>query len=937
MAASPIPAGGSIDGSMLDDIIGRLLNGGRANEGKQVQLSETEIRHICVEARRIFLSQPNLLHLRAPINVCALRFPKLGVAFLAGGLFPEPLGTGVTPRFCAVLRLWLLLAGGFSRELLWGWLISRVSLLAFPLPCAVDSREILMAETILYIVADLWEEEVGFLVRSFGEVFNGPRGGSSFLEVRGKSFKEKPLTINKGGLTNVKPVAPIVGKGKEIVVEGEFKSPKFLEILKANKPKGNLDSGASSSTALKISKQICFAKDDPVLQDNSIVFVRDEQMKDDRKVVRQCNSEDLNMCDQDPSALPSKNDTPGNVMPNVWNKKPNTRVDNLELGSFLMEDGKTVKLNAENEYENSKKLQNSLVVKVFGENIPFHVISIEIRRQWSRFAKFHLTMLGLDWVLCSFFDSVLWILFYLRDLGVDGKEVVDVVRREGDLSSHGLAAASVPGEVLVDGENVSQNLANSFSPVNGGVEMSKSGGLNSSSHILNVNKFNLLSVIGEVEDPFQMGGADKIVEVENLVVVEPGDGGSPKDVVEGINLLRLDVCGQCEGDSSFVKRKLANELKGLGPIKLFPRSRKIDLGSKGNWGDDPPHVLGMAVAFWNCREARKSKASLYLKEFVKDFVVVFVVWRISTVYGSKEVGIRRVLWRDIELYSSKDIPSVVGGDFNCLLAKGDKKGRKRFIFSQCSKDMKAFVTNNDFHEVGFIGPRFTWCNNKVGGAQILERLDRCYLTSSAIGSSQLMVVRHLARIASDHCPIMINLLNQMSKAKKVIRFEDIWASYHASGWTGWPSPLTVLDDDDRKMLEAELSLEEVMGVVRELKGHKSLGVLIFSTSIGAEIPAQGFFTLESLIEHVLMFFNEDPSAKEGQQNKEGKEPLTSLREAPLEEETSSRAKEVLDFFKKAQFPPPPTSIYYNGCTVYLKAFEATLKEILEDELSPLLR
>ncbi|KAL0917907.1 hypothetical protein M5K25_013013 [Dendrobium thyrsiflorum] len=87
---------------------------------------------------------------------------------------------------------------------------------------------------------------------------------------------------------------------------------------------------------------------------------------------------------------------------------------------------------------------------------------------------------------------------------------------------------------------------------------------------------------------------------------------------------------------------------------------------------------------------------------------------------------------------------------------------------------------SSFHEVGFIGPRFTWCNNKVGGARILERLDRCYLNSSAIGSSQLMVVHHLARIASNHCPIMINLLNQMPKVKKVIRFEDIWASYHAS-------------------------------------------------------------------------------------------------------------------------------------------------------------
>ncbi|MQM05468.1 hypothetical protein Taro_038284 [Colocasia esculenta] len=64
-------ATGAMDGRILDDIIGRLLEGGRGG-GKQVALSEAEIRQLCVESRRVFLSQPNLLELSAPIKICEL-------------------------------------------------------------------------------------------------------------------------------------------------------------------------------------------------------------------------------------------------------------------------------------------------------------------------------------------------------------------------------------------------------------------------------------------------------------------------------------------------------------------------------------------------------------------------------------------------------------------------------------------------------------------------------------------------------------------------------------------------------------------------------------------------------------------------------------------------------------------------------------------------
>ncbi|XP_027362957.1 serine/threonine-protein phosphatase PP1 isozyme 3-like isoform X2 [Abrus precatorius] len=54
---------------VLDSIINRLLEV-RARPGKQVQLSESEIKQLCVVSKDIFMKQPNLLELEAPIKIC---------------------------------------------------------------------------------------------------------------------------------------------------------------------------------------------------------------------------------------------------------------------------------------------------------------------------------------------------------------------------------------------------------------------------------------------------------------------------------------------------------------------------------------------------------------------------------------------------------------------------------------------------------------------------------------------------------------------------------------------------------------------------------------------------------------------------------------------------------------------------------------------------
>ncbi|XP_008787384.1 serine/threonine-protein phosphatase PP1-like [Phoenix dactylifera] len=69
-------SGGGMDLGLLDDINRRLLEVRGSRAGKQVQLSEAEIRQLCVVSRDIFLQQPNLLELEAPIKIFAFSWCK---------------------------------------------------------------------------------------------------------------------------------------------------------------------------------------------------------------------------------------------------------------------------------------------------------------------------------------------------------------------------------------------------------------------------------------------------------------------------------------------------------------------------------------------------------------------------------------------------------------------------------------------------------------------------------------------------------------------------------------------------------------------------------------------------------------------------------------------------------------------------------------------
>ncbi|KAK8948580.1 hypothetical protein KSP39_PZI006116 [Platanthera zijinensis] len=123
-------------------------------------------------------------------------------------------------------------------------------------------------------------------------------------------------------------------------------------------------------------------------------------------------------------------------------------------------------------------------------------------------------------------------------------------------------------------------------------------------------------------------------------------------------------------------------------------------------------------------------------------------------------------------------PTIIGDNFNYTLRSKDKKGGHPFSYSLGAREMEDTLLANDLQELPFVGAHHTWCKNQPGDDRVLIRLDSMFLNSAGLALMPLASIRHLTRISSDHCPILLQLgsLNS-NRRSRLFRFEDVGLSY----------------------------------------------------------------------------------------------------------------------------------------------------------------
>ncbi|OVA03139.1 hypothetical protein BVC80_8383g2 [Macleaya cordata] len=118
----------------------------------------------------------------------------------------------------------------------------------------------------------------------------------------------------------------------------------------------------------------------------------------------------------------------------------------------------------------------------------------------------------------------------------------------------------------------------------------------------------------------------------------------------------------------------------------------------------------------------------------------------------------------------------MGGDFNVVSNLTERLGG-RLALNQSIEDFNEFIDNNELVDGGFIGSKYTWCNNQQGSRRIWARLDRVLINSAWVRLFPKISVQHQARICSDHSPLVVRLHSHIRRGPSPFKFQRMWVTH----------------------------------------------------------------------------------------------------------------------------------------------------------------
>ncbi|KAL9676312.1 hypothetical protein QQ045_004526 [Rhodiola kirilowii] len=149
----------------------------------------------------------------------------------------------------------------------------------------------------------------------------------------------------------------------------------------------------------------------------------------------------------------------------------------------------------------------------------------------------------------------------------------------------------------------------------------------------------------------------------------------------------------------------------------------------------------------------------------------------SFVYSFHDNYLKQRLWDELGALSPQMTDSwLIMGDFNCIAAWNEKKGGNKKN-GKIIRLFNEFMANVGVSDAGYEGPTFTWSNNQEGTRRIWERLDRCLVNGTALNRFPTLKIHHLSRVASNHCPLLINFEDGQARRARTFKFMGMWTEH----------------------------------------------------------------------------------------------------------------------------------------------------------------
>lgn len=154
-------------------------------------------------------------------------------------------------------------------------------------------------------------------------------------------------------------------------------------------------------------------------------------------------------------------------------------------------------------------------------------------------------------------------------------------------------------------------------------------------------------------------------------------------------------------------------------------------------------------------------------------------WVCSAVYASPNPSLREELWAHLSNLRPQVLqPWLALGDFNEIISPSEVTGGG-FCHVRATR-MISMVEGCEFIDLGATGQRFTWERRVNGRSVTAKRLDRAFGDISWRHIFPEAYVEHLARVYSDHCPILVRCNARMEdRASRPFRFHAAWATHPA--------------------------------------------------------------------------------------------------------------------------------------------------------------